>query len=94
MSNITITITPTEVGALLECLDFMTMNREDLMENEDDAKRWAPTFNGIDAIEKKLAMELAVKQFIEQYPEVSRTTIRKAVKDVLSARSRSLKARQ
>ena len=86
MSNITITITPTEVDALLECLEFMTMNREELLEHEDDAKRWAPTFDGIEAVEKKLAMELAVKQFVDQYPEVSRTVVRKAVRDVLKAR--------
>ncbi len=86
MSNITITLTPAEVDALIEANYFVHMQREDLMEHEDDAKVWAPTFEGLEAIEKKLAMELAVKQFIEQYPEISRTVVRKAVRDVLKAR--------
>ncbi len=86
MSNITITLTPAEVDALIKTSEFMHMQREDLMEHEDDAKVWAPTFEGLEAIEKKVAMELAVKQFVDQYPEVSRTTIRKAVRDVLKAR--------
>ena len=94
MSNITITITPKEVTALLECFEFMTRDREELLEHEDDAKVFLPTLNGIDAIEKKVCMELAVKQFVEQYPDTSRTVVRKAVKDVLSARSRSLMARR
>ncbi len=86
MSNITITLTPAEVEALIKTSEFMHMQREDLMEHEDDAKGWAPTFEGLEAIEKKVAMELAVKQFVEQYPEVSRTVVRKAVRDVLKAR--------
>ena len=86
MSNITITITPTEVDALLECFEFMSREREELLQHEDDVKVFLPTLNGIEAVEKKLAMELAVKQFVDQYPEVSRTVVRKAVRDVLKAR--------
>lgn len=85
-TNITVTLTPAEVEALIRTSEFMVMQEEDLMQHEDDAKVWAPTFEGLRAIEKKVAMELAVEQFVDQYPEVSRTTIRKAVKDVLKAR--------
>lgn len=78
--NTTITLTPDELRALYTALELFDCDRKALIEEDDE---WTPTFESIDSFYRKVKVEKAIQDLAKEYPNHSRTTIRKIVTKAL-----------
>jgi hypothetical protein len=78
--NVTITLTPDELHALLSAVELFDMDRDALIEEDDD---WIPTFKAIDGFYQKVKVEKTIQDLAEEHPNASRTLIRKVVRKTL-----------
>ena len=80
MKNVTVTLTPDELHALLSAVELFDMDRDALIEEDDE---WIPTFKAIDGFYHKIKVEKAIQELAVEHPNASLTTIRKVVRKTL-----------
>lgn len=76
MANTTITLNEDELNALYTALELFEIDRETLIEEDE---YWAPTFEAIDSFYRKVKVEKTIQYLAKEFPNHSRTLIRKHV---------------